>query len=150
MYILGRKLQGVITLKDVVDILNAEDVGGKSNYVRNVLNRRGIDGRKILPDEEVDRAISASAAERLTLETGAFALPAPGKEESEDSYFVTHLRWPHDHSEYVSFFGVADGVGSWRAYDVDPTTYPTRLLACAAQVVHSRASKSSQVSSIFH
>lgn len=136
----------MITLKDVVDILNAEDVGGKSNYVRNILNRRGIAGQKVLDDEEVDNAISTSLSEKLCLETGAFALPAPGKEESEDSYFVTHLRWPHIHNEYVSYFGVADGVGSWRAYDVDPTAYPRRLLACATQTVQSMAGKTPRVS----
>ena len=33
---------------------------------------------------------------------------------SEDAHFMARLSWPTENSDYVTYVGVADGVGSWR------------------------------------
>jgi protein phosphatase PTC7 len=60
---------------------------------------------------------------------------------SEDSYFITTVTLPdpantngehHHHNHHptrkFTYFGVADGVGSWREYGVDPKAFSHRLM----------------------
>jgi protein phosphatase PTC7 len=50
---------------------------------------------------------------------------------SEDAYFVTRVTLPDEKDgtlRDVTYFGVADGVGSWREYGVDPKEFSHRLM----------------------
>ena len=50
---------------------------------------------------------------------------------SEDAYFSTTVKLPDEKDgtlREVTYFGVADGVGSWREYDVDPREFSHRLM----------------------
>jgi protein phosphatase PTC7 len=50
---------------------------------------------------------------------------------SEDSYFVTTLMLPGEQESSLrpfTYMGVADGVGSWREYGVDPRKFSRRLM----------------------
>ena len=52
-------------------------------------------------------------------------------EYSEDSHFATTVTLPDAKSSNFrrfTYFGVADGVGSWREYGVDPREFSTRLM----------------------
>ena len=68
------------------------------------------------PDGALARSTSQSAGPHtsdLRLMSGAWSIPHPGKANSKgsDSYF---------HSREGNSVGVADGVGGWRDYGVDP------------------------------
>ena len=50
---------------------------------------------------------------------------------SEDAHFSTSVRLPDEKTGEIrdfTYFGVADGVGSWREYDVDPREFSHRLM----------------------
>jgi protein phosphatase PTC7 len=52
-------------------------------------------------------------------------------ELSEDAHFVTTARLPDEKDgtlRDVTYFGVADGVGSWREYNVDPREFSHKLM----------------------
>lgn len=51
---------------------------------------------------------------------------------SEDSYFVTTITLPDQKEKtkrQFTYLGVADGVGSWREYGIDPRLFSHRLMA---------------------
>ena len=79
----------------------------------------------------------------------------PGKETctdvslSEDSHFMARLSWPTENSDYVTYVGVADGVGSWRGVGVDPRDYSQRIIACA-QVSCLRIHRCSSTPATYH
>ena len=79
----------------------------------------------------------------------------PGKETctdvslSEDSHFMARLSWPTENSDYVTYVGVADGVGSWRGVGVDPRDYSQRIMACA-QVSCLRIHRYSSTPATYH
>ena len=77
-------------------------------------------------------------------------------ELSEDSHFVTEITLPDDPNEPTSllrrytYFGVADGVGSWREYGVDVRNFSRRLMqecenilleACHERSAHFRSQR---------
>jgi protein phosphatase PTC7 len=51
---------------------------------------------------------------------------------SEDAYFVVRAQLPDEKEasdlRNVTYFGVADGVGSWREYGVDPRIFSHKLM----------------------
>lgn len=50
---------------------------------------------------------------------------------SEDAYFTTTVRLPDEKDQSMrqfTYLGVADGVGSWREYGVDPREFSRRLM----------------------
>jgi protein phosphatase PTC7 len=50
---------------------------------------------------------------------------------SEDAYFVSSAKLPDEKTGELrdfTYFGVADGVGSWREYDVDPRLFSHKLM----------------------
>jgi serine/threonine protein phosphatase PrpC len=52
-------------------------------------------------------------------------------ELSEDAYFVSTVKLPDEkgsNSRDVTYLGVADGVGSWREYGVDPRLFSHKLI----------------------
>ena len=50
---------------------------------------------------------------------------------SEDAYFCTRVHLEDENDQFlrdVTYFGVADGVGSWRQYGVDPRLFSHKLM----------------------
>lgn len=181
---------GVITLADVAGITYEKQKGGKEAAVSRVLPRKGLrEGARIrLPSARKLMVGPASAqasksGSQLFMRTGAAAAPRARPahqhdQRSEDSYFVTHVKWPVTDLENegsdggggsasgqsqsssasaapstqvpasptaasagntIAYIGIADGVGSWHEFDVDPRLYATRLMSAAAQVILERA-----------
>lgn len=57
--------------------------------------------------------------------------PSTDSSLSEDAHFTTRVRLPDEKTGEIrdfTYFGVADGVGSWREYDVDPREFSHRLM----------------------
>lgn len=56
--------------------------------------------------------------------------PSTDPDLSEDAYFTKSLRLPDGKGSLqdVTYFGVADGVGSWREYHVDPREFSHKLM----------------------
>jgi protein phosphatase PTC7 len=58
--------------------------------------------------------------------------PASEADLSEDAYFVYNADFPDEKDpsteRHATYFGVADGVGSWREYGVDPREFSHRLM----------------------
>ena len=62
-------------------------------------------------------------------------------EWSEDAYFVSTVLLPDDkETREFTYVGVADGVGSWREYGVDPRLFSRRLMEEASNLLHEAAS----------
>ena len=60
---------------------------------------------------------------------------------SEDAYFTARVHWaraPPPLLPTVTYAGVADGVGSWRALGVDPRNFSQRLMTCCTQVENAK------------
>ena len=59
--------------------------------------------------------------------------PASNADLSEDAYFVYNSLFPDEKDpsieRHTTYFGVADGVGSWREYGVDPRDFSHKLMA---------------------
>lgn len=58
---------------------------------------------------------------------------------SEDSYFVTTVTLPDEKDSNMrkfTYFGVADGVGNWREYGVDPRVFSSRLMEECENCLH--------------
>lgn len=57
--------------------------------------------------------------------------PSVDPELSEDAHFSVSVKLPDEKDgtlREVSYFGVADGVGSWREFDVDPREFSHKLM----------------------
>jgi protein phosphatase PTC7 len=66
---------------------------------------------------------------------------------SEDAYFVTNVMLPDmngkDKREFL-YLGIADGVGSWREYDVDPRLFSRKLMEECENILLETASEVEQ------
>ena len=65
---------------------------------------------------------------------------------SEDAYFVTTVTLPNEEDKVLrkfTYIGVADGVGSWREYGVDPREFSHRLMEESENILH-EASRNGQ------
>lgn len=127
-------LLGTLTLKDIADSITPHVEGTKESFMETIQPRRGIEGSATIT------ASATIARDVLALRTGAVAKPGPGKEYPEDAHFIAHLRWAHDDAQSVSYMGIADGVGSWLKYGVDPAAFPTRLMAACTHELATAAS----------
>jgi len=140
------RVEGLITSRDMSDFgLDARDRGGKRNFLLDISERKGLssDTSMAEPPTYLKHDI-ALAHKPLNVTTGKIELPHPFKtkdgfarkpgvdmkdyandpELSEDSYFNVSL-----HSQPCTvYMGVADGVGSWREYGVDPRNFSHRLM----------------------
>lgn len=186
-------VQGIITAKIVTDHVanfNAEEMGGKEGFMRNIVGRKGlpahtkITGTKCAgtttqasayePELDQDASLARLRHKTLDMKAGVCALPHPFKNAdgvsnthrdfgsgheastdvslSEDAHFYARLFWPAwegdgsagAESKYVTYVGVADGVGSWRQYGIDPRNYSQRLMNSASQFVHGEAPQRTQ------
>jgi len=149
-------LQSFSTLpNDVTSVIDADDEEAIDEYLSVLQKREQAQGRKLLPLRR----------RRLDLHVGLAALPhpfkrpdgvantrrdyGPGEEVctdvrlSEDSHFMSRVRWPTPFSDFVTYVGVADGVGSWRLRGVDPRDFSQRLMHCCAKYLNSSAPEES-------
>jgi protein phosphatase PTC7 len=65
-------------------------------------------------------------------------------ELSEDAHFVSVVRLPDEKGEKMqeaTYLGVADGVGSWREYGVDPREFSHKLMAECDNILVEASSK---------
>ena len=139
-------LQGVISLQDIAAEMLESRLGGKAAAV-HALTRHGHVGVHVSqPLRSVPRHSTP-----LFLRTGAAAHPraTPPGRLSEDAFFALSVPWPVSAAggdaaggtpsplarHAVSFFGVADGVGSWHAVGVDPRLYARGLMTAAAEYI---------------
>lgn len=69
------------------------------------------------PHKTAGGGVSAAAREHRHLEV------ASDPTLSEDAHFVLDLAWPTSTTDTVHYMGLADGVGSWRKFGVDPRDF---------------------------
>eukprot|EP00543_Licmophora_paradoxa_P004546 CAMPEP_0202447936 /NCGR_PEP_ID=MMETSP1360-20130828/6714_1 /ASSEMBLY_ACC=CAM_ASM_000848 /TAXON_ID=515479 /ORGANISM="Licmophora paradoxa, Strain CCMP2313" /LENGTH=483 /DNA_ID=CAMNT_0049065255 /DNA_START=285 /DNA_END=1736 /DNA_ORIENTATION=+ len=148
------QVEGLITAKDMADFgLEAKDRGGKQVYLRDISERVGLSSDTSMADPPIYlQAHLALEQAPLFVNIGVAELPHPYKTEngcgmnhrdfgplefstnsdlSEDAHFVTTVHLPDEKTKKmrdVTYVGIADGVGSWREYDVDPRTFSHKLM----------------------
>lgn len=149
------KVEGLITFRDLNDFgLSASDKGGKESYLKVISDRVGLgsDTSMAEPPNYVTSVGLATKQQPLFVNLGLNELPHPYKthdgvdlnprtydpkdlatdpELSEDAYFSTRVHLEDEKNSKLSdatYFGVADGVGSWRQYGVDPRIFSHKLM----------------------
>jgi protein phosphatase PTC7 len=150
------EVSGIITLKDLADAaFSVMHTGGKKGFISNVLGRIGIAPGTRLNTEIARTALDKQGARYmpdLGIEIASHAEPHPFKRSRtvapnrrdygsddlcddmslcEDAHFA--LRCQSDHV----YLCVADGVGSWRDYGVDPRLFSHTLVANAKHLITS-------------
>lgn len=148
------RVDGIVTQRDLSDFgLEATDRGGKKSFLRNVSERVGLSSNTSMAEPPIYmQAHLALEQKPLYTNVGVGCLPHPFKTEngtgmnhrdfgphefttdnslSEDAYFLTKVRLPDEASckkKDMVYMGVADGVGSWRQYGVDPREFSHLLM----------------------
>lgn len=142
----GGGVCGFVTLKDIWALHHERERlsgGGKDNYMRHVLPRRGMPAGTVVPDRSTRKALHMSCA--------CAYLPNPKKyarddeaaaEHGEDAHFVLQRKLlvdaPHGFGGIpgdVTVVGVADGVGEWAARGVNAREFAQLLMRAAAEHV---------------
>ncbi len=139
-------VQGAIAMSDILNYITYNEVGGKKNYINYISGRRGLKaGMQVTAASKDNSNIS-----KFGVGLGVACLPHPFKRPggkisasqrdhrhlelavnpalSEDSHFSLSLSWPSAHSVTLELVGLADGVGSWRKFNVDPRDFSRRLM----------------------
>jgi len=148
------KVAGLITARDMSDFgLTAAEKGGKKTYLDDVSERVGLSSNTSMADPPLFmQAHLTSERSPLFVNIGVAELPHPFKTEhgvsrnqrghgprhpasdtdlSEDAHFVAKVSLPDEKGgalRDITYFGVSDGVGSWREYDVDPREFSHKLM----------------------
>lgn len=148
------RVEGILTGRDMSDFyFDAEDRGGKKNYLRDVSERIGLSDKTSMAETPVFvRQHLALKHAPLYMNVGAKEYPHPFKavnggigssrrnfgpqdlaidpELSEDAHFVAQVKLLGESQKDLQkllYMGVADGVGSWREYGVDPREFSHKL-----------------------
>jgi len=148
------RVEGLITARDMSEFgLEAKERGGKKNYLRHVSERVGLSSNTSMAEPPAYlRAHLAVQHQPLYMNVGVGELPHPFKtadgcgmnrrdhgpmdyssdaDLSEDAHFVVNVELPDQDGvavHPVTYMGVADGVGSWREYGVDPREFSHQLM----------------------
>jgi len=148
------KVEGLITARDMNDFgLSASDKGGKKAYLNDISERVGLSSDTSMADPPMFmHAHLALEQKPLATNIGMAALPHPYKTHdgvghsrrdhgpqdlstdlslSEDASFSIRVNLEDETDQVlrdVTYFGVADGVGSWRQYGVDPRLFSHKLM----------------------
>jgi len=148
------RVEGLVTARDMSDYgLDAAERGGKKHYLESVSQRVGLSSNTSMAEPPAYlRAHLALQQKPLFMNVGCDELPHPyktaescgisrrsyGPEEdshdielSEDAHFVTPVMLPDEtglEMREATYVGVADGVGSWREYGVDPREFSRTLM----------------------
>ena len=160
------RVEGMITQRDLSDFhLDATDRGGKKSFLRNVSERVGLSSNTSMAEPPVYMQAHLGLEQNpLFTNIGVAAMPHPFKTPdgvgmnlrdhgpsdycddvslSEDASFVTKVRLPDETNtkkKDVTYLGVADGVGSWRQYGVDPREFPHLLMKECRNILQEAAS----------
>lgn len=150
---------GIITNKDLENCsFSITETGGKKGFIDNI-NRKGLpDGTKLKKHDEINTSTHLySQASRLNIEVGSFALPHPYKKHDgvaanrrgygahalsedmslcEDAHFTIRLKGDRVDTSQV-YMCLADGVGSWRQYGVDPRAFSHKLIQNCKDTIES-------------
>lgn len=148
------KVEGLVTAKDMNDFgLSASDKGGKKAYLNDISERVGLSSDTSMAEPpKYMHAHLALQQTPLSTNIGIAELPHPfkthdgvgnsrrdfGPEDlatdtslSEDAHFSIRVNLEDETDQVlrdVTYFGVADGVGSWRQYGVDPRLFAHKLM----------------------
>ncbi len=151
---------GIVTIKDLADsAFSIEDTGGKKGFIENVIGRKGLPQGTKLKDKNTTIRTNSNQ-QKLYLEYSSHALTHPFKKKDgvagrrrdygaedlcedlalcEDAHFTLKVNTKHSESLSQVYLGIADGVGSWRQYGVDPKQFAHKLIDNAKQVIESDA-----------
>ena len=150
----GSRVEGILTTKDLSDFyFDAQDKGGKKHYLTNVSGRIGLTGASMAETPMFLTGHLALQHDPLFLNVGVAEYPHPYKFEngvggnrrdygfsqelssdpamSEDAYFIKEVELLDESGENMQkllYMAVADGVGSWREYGVDPRDFSHKLM----------------------
>lgn len=155
------RVEGLITARDMAEFgIEASERGGKKHYLENKSERVGLSSDTSMA--EPPSYIKAHLSLRknpLYMNLGLAELPHPYKtpescgmnrrdygpnetasncELSEDANFVKH------YSDQIIYVGVADGVGSWREYEVDPREFSHALMKECDDIISEDMTKSKE------
>jgi len=148
------RVEGIITARDMSQFgLTATEKGGKKHYLDNHSERVGLSSSTSMAEPPVYLKAHLEADQKpLYSNVGIAELPHPYKTPdgcginrrhfgpgevtrdnslSEDANFLIDLKEPRT----VTYTGVADGVGSWREYNVDPREFSHRLMAECENII---------------
>lgn len=164
------RVEGLLTARDMADYgLEAEERGGKKNYLRDISERVGLSSNTSMAEPpSYLQAHLALEQTPLYANVGIAELPHPFKMEhgvgmdrrdfgpgelgmnpewSEDAYFVSTVKLLDEKggkARDVTYLGVADGVGSWREYGVDPRLFSHKLMEECANILQEASSATTQ------
>lgn len=151
---------GIITIKDLADsAFSLVDIGGKKGFIHNVTGRKGIPaGIKLHEFKTEDSSSRHSHRRQIEVDYGSFALPHPFKSSDgvassrrtygaldlctdlsycEDAHFTIRVAGIPATEPSQVYLCVADGVGSWRQYGVDPRRFADKLVRNAQGIIQS-------------
>eukprot|EP00521_Asterionellopsis_glacialis_P014776 CAMPEP_0195298306 /NCGR_PEP_ID=MMETSP0707-20130614/23211_1 /TAXON_ID=33640 /ORGANISM="Asterionellopsis glacialis, Strain CCMP134" /LENGTH=649 /DNA_ID=CAMNT_0040360371 /DNA_START=30 /DNA_END=1979 /DNA_ORIENTATION=+ len=155
------RVEGLITAKDMnMYGMDAKDRGGKKSFLKDVSGRVGLSSNTSMAEPPPYlQAHLAMEQNPLFSNIAVSELPHPFKthdgcgmnrrdygphdlatdpELSEDSHFVQNVKLPDEKgnkTREVMYFGVADGVGSWREYGVDPRDFSHKLMQECSNII---------------
>jgi len=165
----NNEVHGIVTMKDLADsAFSLLQTGGKKGFIHNVTGRKGLpEGTKaqIAKSEESRPDVTNSSAQvRLEMDIGLYSLPHPYKKNDgcapsrrhygaselcsditlcEDASFALKVSGKHQPTfksqQSQTYLCVADGVGSWRHYGIDPRQFAHTLVSNAKRVIESDA-----------
>jgi len=150
------RVEGIITARDMSQFgLEATEKGGKKHYLDSVSERVGMSSSTFMAEPPSYLKAHLEADQKpLYSNVGVAELPHPYKTGdgcgsnrrdfgagdvtrdnslSEDAHFTIEVKVPDNltnncEPRTVTYTGVADGVGSWREYNVDPREFSHRLM----------------------
>ena len=165
------RVEGLITARDMSQYrFSAKDMGGKKSYLQDVSERVGLGSNTSMADPPAFMSTHLALEQTpLYVNVGVAELPHPykthdgvgmnhrdfGPQEfstdadlSEDAYFVKSVHLPDeknvDEMREMTYCGVADGVGSWREYGIDPRDFSHALMKECENVLNDASEKANQ------
>jgi len=161
------RVEGILNTRDFSDFyFDAKDRGGKKNYLRDVSERVGLTSDTSMAEPPV--FVRQNLARRhapLYLNVGMAEFPHPYKSVdgigssrrnfgpqdlatdpalSEDAHFLSEVELLDEtgtNLQKLLYMGVADGVGSWREYGVDPREFSHKLMEECDNVLKEASSR---------
>lgn len=160
------RVEGIITARDMSDFhYDPKDRGGKKNYLADVSERVGLSENTSMAEPPIFvRQHLASKHAPLYVNVGTAEYPHPFKSHdgvgssrrdfgpddlatdpdlSEDAHFVSTVELLDEsgtNMQELLYMGVADGVGSWREYGVDPRDFSRMLMGECEKILNEASS----------
>jgi len=158
------RVEGILTARDIADYhFGSEEKGGKRAYLDSLTDRVGLSNTSMAEPSLAIREQIREEEMPLYVNSGVALLPHPFKTEkgvasnrrahgpqefssddtlSEDAYFLKTVKIGRGTKRRsFSFGGVADGVGSWRQYGVDPRLFSKALMKHCEEILDEKVKK---------